>query len=42
MRKRILAAIARLLGIQFKIDGLPYGAEHHQLRPGCRSQSPQG
>ena len=26
MRLKLLAAVARLLGIQFKVDGLPYGA----------------
>jgi hypothetical protein len=26
MRLKLLAAMARLLGIQFKVDGMPYGA----------------
>jgi hypothetical protein len=40
MKLRLLALIARALGIQFKVDGLPYGA-CHQFRSGLLSQSPQ-
>lgn len=32
-RIRLLSVIARLLRIQFKIDGIPYGAKHRH--PGC-------
>lgn len=40
MRLTILATIARVLGVQFKVDGLPYGARY-QFRAGSLSQSPQ-
>lgn len=39
MGLKLLATIARALGIQFKVDGLPYGARY-QFRPGALSQSP--
>lgn len=41
MRLRLLALIAKFLGLQFKVDGLPYGARFHQLRPSSLSQAPQ-
>lgn len=28
MRLKLLALVARLLGIQFKVNGLPYGAQN--------------
>ena len=40
MRLKLLAGIARLLGIQFKVDGLPYGARYHDL-PGSLSHEAQ-
>ena len=40
MRLALLALVARALHIQFKVDGLPYGARH-QRRSGLLSQSPQ-
>jgi hypothetical protein len=41
MKLRLLPLIAKLLGIQFKVGGLPYGANPHQLRIASLSQSPQ-
>lgn len=40
MRLKLLAGIARLLGIRFKVDGLPYGSPYPDL-PGSTSQSVQ-
>jgi hypothetical protein len=41
MRLALLAALAKLLRVQFKVDGLPYGATLHQLRAESLSHSPQ-
>jgi len=41
MKLRLLAAIARLLDIQFHVKGLPYGADYHR-RDSSLSQSAQG
>lgn len=42
MRLMLLSAFAKLLRIQFKVDGLPYGASRrHQLRESSLSQVPQ-
>jgi hypothetical protein len=41
MRLALLSAIAKLLRIQFKVAGVPYGATH-QLRCESLSQSAQG
>jgi hypothetical protein len=41
MRLKLLSTIAKLLRIQFKVEGLPYGAAH-QLRAELLSQSAQG
>lgn len=41
MRVKLLALIARALRIQFKVNGIPYGARRHQFRTGEFSQSAQ-
>ena len=41
MRLMLLSAIAKMLRIQFKVGGVPYGADH-QLRRESLSQSEQG
>lgn len=44
MKLKVLHVIARVLGIQFKVGGLPYGATvaaHHQDRDGSLSQAAQ-
>ena len=41
MRLRLLHYIARFLRVPFKVDGIPYGFERHQPRPGAFSQSAQ-
>jgi hypothetical protein len=40
MRLKILSLLAKLLRIQFKVDGLPYGACYH-LRAESFSQAAQ-
>jgi hypothetical protein len=41
MRIALLSAVAKLLRVQFKVDGVPYGARH-QFRAELFSQSAQG
>jgi hypothetical protein len=38
MRLELLSAIGKVLGIQFKVDGVPYGAEP-LIEPGDSSLS---
>lgn len=41
MKIKLLAIMAKLLGIQFHVGGLPYGVAY-QFRAGSLSQSPHG
>lgn len=42
MRLALLAAVAKLLRIRFKVDGVPYGSKRpHQLRSSLFSHVPQ-
>jgi len=40
MKIKLLAIMAKLLGIQFQLDGLPFGADY-QRRAGSCSQAAQ-
>jgi hypothetical protein len=40
MRVQVLSFIAKLMGVRFKVDGLPYGARPKNITPGdCSSAS---
>lgn len=42
IRVRVLAMVAKILGLMFKIDGIPYGALPKEVAPyygiGCKSK----
>jgi hypothetical protein len=41
MRISVLHYVAKLLGLQFKIEGMPYGRKPQKVRSGLFSQSAQ-